>query len=206
MMSGVILAGGDHLSMNGVNRAFLVMEGETLIERQIREMGRCCSEITIVTNDPRPFLRTVDRDIRIITDYFVGKGLLSGMHAGLALSKYDRVWLLGCHMPFPSAEAARYLNTHMREGIDAVIPCMKSGAYPLHAIFNRVGAAARIEKLLKSGYFSKTALLNALNWRKVEESTLTGAGIDGRFVHSLRTKEDYDRLAGHSIGTKLPQS
>lgn len=193
MMSGVILAGGNHPRMNGRNRAFLEVDGEIMLHRQIREMQACCSEITIVTNDPQPFLRVVDRDIRIITDYFIGHGLLSGMHAGLALARQRHVWLLGCHMPFPSADAARLLLSHLQEGADAIIPWVKGKAYPLHGVYDR-SSAEPIEKLLKGGYSSKTALLNQIKWQKGSEWLFQENGIPSGFVQSIQTEEDYERM------------
>lgn len=198
MMSGVILAGGNHPHMNGRNRAFLEVEGEMMLHRQIREMQACCSEITIVTNDPQPFLRVVDRDIRIITDYFIGHGLLSGMHAGLALAKHRHVWLLGCHMPFPSAAAAMLLLSQLQEGSDAVIPWVKGKAVPLHGVYDRASAEP-IEKLLKGGYSSKSALLSQLRWQKGSEWLWNEHAIDSGFVQSIQTMEDYERIVRSAI-------
>ncbi|REK77869.1 molybdenum cofactor guanylyltransferase [Paenibacillus paeoniae] len=192
-MSGVILAGGNHPRMNGRNRALLEVDGEAMILRQIREMQTCCSEITIVTNDPQPFLRVVDRDIRIITDYFIGQGLLSGMHAGLALAKHRHVWLLGCHMPFPSASAALLLLSRLQEGMDAVLPWVKGKAIPLHGVYDR-SSTEPIEKLLKGGYSSKSALLSEMNWHKGSEWILNEYGIDSGFIQSIQTMEDYERM------------
>lgn len=193
MLSGVILAGGDHQSIGGRNRAFLVVQGQTLLERQIREMRTCCDDITIVTNDPQPFLRSVDRDIRIITDYITGKGLLSGMHAGLALSKHRNVWLLGCHMPFPSAAAAGLLLSHIREDMDSVLPWVRGDAHPLHGVFDRA-CADRIEKLLNNGYSSKSALLQNLNWLKLDESHFESQNIGCQFIKSIRSEAEYLRI------------
>lgn len=67
MLTGIILAGGDHQRMEGENKALLPIYGELLIQRQIREMESICDEIIIVTNDPKPFLRVVDVSVRIIT-------------------------------------------------------------------------------------------------------------------------------------------
>ncbi|GKU78847.1 molybdenum cofactor guanylyltransferase [Paenibacillus sp. L3-i20] len=193
MMSGVILAGGNHNGINGTNRAFLVVDGETLLQKQIREMQSCCNEITIVTNDPQPFLRTVDRNIRIITDYFTGNGLLSGMHAGLSLSQNNDVWILGCHMPFPSSDAAKLLLTYKHEGVEAVIPWVNGKSQPLHGIYDR-SCAARIGSLLNSGSYQVSALLNRLRWSKISEPPFEEHGIGCHFVQSIRTEGDYARL------------
>ncbi|MWC29901.1 molybdenum cofactor guanylyltransferase [Paenibacillus sp. MMS18-CY102] len=193
MLSGVILAGGDHQATKGENRAFLELDGETLLQRQIREMGSCCSEITIVTNEPRPFLRAVDREIRIITDSFAGKGMLSGIHAGLSLSKNHKVWILGCHMPFPSAGAAQLLAAQKQEGIEAVLPWINNRAYPLHGIYDR-SCADKIGALLGGGNMRAASLLHTLRWSEVYEPAFAEHGIDSRFVESIHATKDHERL------------
>ncbi|EFM12206.1 molybdopterin-guanine dinucleotide biosynthesis protein A [Paenibacillus curdlanolyticus YK9] len=193
MLSGVILAGGSHHATNGENRAFLVLDGETLLERQIREMSSCCSEITIVTNDPRPFLRAVDREIRIITDSYAGKGMLSGIHAGLSLSKNRHVWILGCHMPFPSADAALLLAAQKPEGAEAVMPWINSSAHPLHGIYDR-SCVDKVGTLLDGGSMKVSALLHTLQWSEVYEPVFTEHGISSRFIESIHDAQDHERL------------
>lgn len=193
MLSGVILAGGAHRGMKGENRAFLVVNGQTLIERQIREMKSCCSEITIVTNEPQLFLKSVDREIRIITDYYAGKGLLSGMHAGLALAKNRHVWLLGCHMPNPSANAAKLQLSHMHEGTDAVLPVIRGAAYPLHGIYDRSNAE-RIGRLLDGGITDVSLFIRQTNRVELTEFDFEEQGISREFVRSIHTQADYRNL------------
>ncbi|MCR2804049.1 molybdenum cofactor guanylyltransferase [Paenibacillus soyae] len=185
MLSGVILAGGNHRDLQERHPSFVTIDGETILERQIREMKSCCSDITVVTNHPELFLRAVDRDIRIITDYYSGRGYLSGMHAGLSLAKRQDVWVLGCHMPYASADAARFLESCKQEGMHAVIPWLDHRAQPLHGIYDR-SSAEWIEKMLCVGGSDVGELLRKLNWREVAEGEFAGQGIDTRFIRKLR--------------------
>lgn len=194
MLSGVILAGGNHRWMQGENRAFLQLEGRTLIERQIAEMRAYCSEITIVTNDPKPFLRSVDRDIRIITDYYRITGILSGMHAGLSLAQNRHVWVIGCHLPYPSAAAAMLQLEHMGEGVEAAIPVIHDNAFPLHGIYDR-SCANRICEQLTGGNAHIGAFLASLKRVELNESDFRAHGVDTRFVQTIRTMEDYRMIS-----------
>lgn len=184
MLSGVILAGGNHRDLGERHPSFATIEGQTILERQIREMRTCCSDITVVTNHPELFLRAVDRDIRIITDYYLGKGYLSGMHAGLSLAKRQDVWVLGCHMPYPSADAAAFLQACKQEGVQAVIPWLDRRAQTLHGIYDR-SCAERIEKMLCVGGSEIGDLLSGMNWREVAEDEFSGQGIDTGFIRKL---------------------
>ncbi|MBB3110968.1 molybdopterin-guanine dinucleotide biosynthesis protein A [Paenibacillus phyllosphaerae] len=200
MLSGVILAGGGHAATQGENRAFYELEGQMLIHKQIREMQACCSEVTIVTDQPGAFLRAVDRSIRIISDYYPVSGPLSGMHAGLALAKNRHVWLLGCHMPFPSAAAAKLLHERKLEGMDAIFPWIGDAPHPLHGIYNR-DCAGRLEALLSQGCTTKADLLKAISWQHMEEAELREHGIDGGFVSAIQSKADWERLSAERGAT-----
>ncbi|WP_248926028.1 molybdenum cofactor guanylyltransferase [Paenibacillus hamazuiensis] len=194
MLSGVILAGGPNRRMGGENKAFLLVDNKTIVERQIREMKKGCSEIIIVTNDPAPFMKTVDRSIRIITDYIPGKGPLSGMHAGLTLAKNRNVWVVGCDMPFISIQAAMLLLEKKEEGVEAVIPFVNHISYPFHGVFDK-SCVLHILALLDQGEQELSRLLKTIVWRELSEAEFHRCGIDCRFVKSIDTRHDYDELA-----------
>ncbi|MFC4102261.1 molybdenum cofactor guanylyltransferase [Paenibacillus xanthanilyticus] len=200
MLSGVILAGGEHAATQGENRAFYELEGQMLIQKQIREMQACCSDITIVTDQPGAFLRVVDRSIRIISDYYPGSGPMSGMHAGLALAKNRSVWLLGCHMPYPSAAAAKLLWERQTGGIDAILPLVEGAPHPLHGIYDR-DCASQLEALLSQGSTTKADLLETIRWKPLEEAEFRSRGISSRFVRAIQSSEDWARIAADQAET-----
>ncbi|UVI27546.1 molybdenum cofactor guanylyltransferase [Paenibacillus spongiae] len=193
MLSGVILAGGDNRGMEGKNRALLKLGSKTFLERQLNEMRKCCNDLIIVTNDPFPLMRSVDRGVRIITDYYPGKGALSGMHAGLSLAKNTHTWVVGCHMPYISATAAQLMLTSMKEDCDAAIPRVAHCLTPFHGIYEK-RCSEIIGGLLDSGYETMTSLLNELQWCEMEESLFQGRPIDSRFVTEVHTYVDYERV------------
>jgi molybdopterin-guanine dinucleotide biosynthesis protein A len=188
--------------MKGVNKAFLVLDNITFIERQISEMRKCCTDITIVTNDPNPFLKSVDRGIRIITDYFPGKGPLSGMHAGLTLAKQPNVWVVDCGMPFISSKAAELLLERKQEGFEAVIPWINKSAHPLHGIYDRSRAAV-IGSMLEQGNTTFSSLLKKLLWIELHAPVFEGKGIDCRFVKAIKTTDDYEKLLAWHESLKM---
>ena len=110
MLTGIILAGGDHKRMGGEEQSTSTYLWRATHTTQIREMESICDEIIIVTNEPKPFLRVVDVSVRIITDFVSGKGPLGGLHAGLSLAEHDEAWVVGCDMPSISAQAARFMQ------------------------------------------------------------------------------------------------
>jgi molybdopterin-guanine dinucleotide biosynthesis protein A len=193
MLTGLILAGGPSRRMEGENKAFLLLDNQRMIERQIEEMKNGCSELIIVTNDPDPYLKIVDRSIRIITDYFPGKGPLSGMHAGLTLAKNRNVWVVGCDMPFLSAIAAKMLLQEKDEGIEAVIPSINGTIYPFHGVYDKSCVPHIIAALDQEGQELRY-LLKKILWRELHEAEFAQRGIDCRFVKSIDTRQDYEAL------------
>lgn len=190
MLSGIILAGGDSLRMSGENKSLLTLGDETIILRQIRIMRELCNEIIIVTNTPKAFLRVVDASVRIITDYLPGKGPLSGMHAGLTLSRNGSAWVVGCDMPFLSPAAAELMLRKKRGGLDAVIPWFQGVMHPLHSVYDR-DCASHIWTLLKNQDIQLSSLRKGLLWQEAVESEFQAAGIDCSFVTAIKTRDDY---------------
>ncbi|MFC0391277.1 molybdenum cofactor guanylyltransferase [Paenibacillus mendelii] len=197
MLSGIILAGGDNRGMEGKNRALLELGSKTFLERQLSEMRKCCNELIIVTNDPFPFMRVVDREVRIITDFYPGNGAVGGIHAGLALAKNPYIWVVGGHMPFISAAAAQLMLASMADGCNAAIPSVANRVYPLHGLYKKQ-CCESIERLMDTGSTSIAALLDALQWCEAGENVFQMNQIDCRFVVEVHTLVDYERLVRES--------
>lgn len=194
MLTGIILAGGDHQRMGGENRALLPIGGELLVHRQIHEMGKICDEIIIVTNEPKPFLRAVDTSVRIITDFISGKGPLGGMHAGLSLMVNDTAWVVACDMPFLSSRAAEVMKQFMDDfAFDAVVPRISGRLEMLHALYNKKTADS-IRLLLNTGDQRLEQLLHFLQWSDMDEDQFEVHGVAPSFNATIKTKDDYEQL------------
>lgn len=194
MWSGIILAGGPNRRM-GEPKALLQLGGETMVARQVRVMRSVCNEIIVVTNDPIPYLRVLDRDVRIITDYYKGgRGPLAGMHAGLMLASHPHAWIASCDLPYLNAEAAAVLRGALRAGrVQAAVPNVNGGLYPLHGVYDRT-CAAHAARLIEQGETAASALLREVAWTEVRETDFAEKGIPSRFVVTLNDKRDYEAV------------
>jgi len=83
-ITGIILSGGKNSRM-GVNKAFLELDGQRLIDKILDIYKNIFSEIIIVANDPLSY--TEFSDTIIVTDIYKGKGPLGGIYTGLFYSK-----------------------------------------------------------------------------------------------------------------------
>lgn len=193
MLTGVILAGGQK-TIEGMNRALLPFGHETLVERQARTMKKLCSEVILVTNDPRAFLPILGDTVRIITDYVLGKGVLSGMHAAFNLTNNENLWVVGCGMPFISPRAAQLILNQKRESRSiAAIPKLEGRHYPLHGIYDK-STIEYIIKLLDLDEFSAHRLLDVIRFSSVEKELFRQEGIPLDFVKGINSSEEYTEV------------
>jgi molybdopterin-guanine dinucleotide biosynthesis protein A len=200
MLTGIILAGSDSKRINDGKRSLLMLGEEVLIQRQVRIMRSICSEVIIVTNNPRDFLKKVDESVRIITEYIPNKGPLSGMHAGLMLSRNQNAWIVSCDMPFLSPEAAQLMLKQKLEGIEAIIPWVNNFVHPLHGIYDR-NCARHIETLLMKEETDLPKLLKVLIWQEAVESQYQAAGIECGFTKTIKTINECELALPFPCGT-----
>jgi molybdenum cofactor guanylyltransferase len=203
MLTGVILAGGKNRSMKGAAKALLTFSEEKLIERQVREMKLLCQEVIVVTNEPRLFLPILGSSVRIITDFFSGKGPLAGMHAALSLSAYSHVWVVGCDMPFISADAADLIWKSKRvSDVEALIPSIEGKLQPLHGIYDKRCRDA-CALLLQRGETRVHEIFKHVRWEEIPDRLLAEQGISTKFAMNINTQLEYEQALEqviHSAG------
>lgn len=194
MLTGVILAGGDHSRTGGANKALLPLGGKLMIHRQIEEMSTLCKEIMVVTNKPRDFLGILNPETRLITDFRKGFGLFSGLHAALSLARTEYLWVVGCDQPYISSAVASRLHTIALKGkADAVLPALDGHPQYLHGIYNKA-----CRETLEENMDAQTANLlsgKRLKVRHVSEEEFERYGLPIHIHHSFKTPEQYVELA-----------
>jgi len=194
MLTGIILAGGNHPHRIEKKNAHTCSD-ELLIQQHIREMNTLCSEVIVVTNNPRPFLRIVDPTVRIITDFIPDKGPLGGMHAGLTLMQHEAAWVVACDLPSISVKAAAYMK-RMRENrsLDAVIPRTDAGLEMLHGIYSKSVANA-VKCQLNTGDQRLEQLLHYVRWAEADVQPFTELDSGTSILHglSLNNREEHQK-------------
>lgn len=183
-MTGAILAGGKHGGEPWAMRVLTEVDGEALIDRQIRTMRELCREIIVVTDTPRPLLKALDASIRIITDYHTERGPLGGIHAALYLAKYEKIWIAACELPNLSAAAARKLWEHRTPAARAVIPIVRSQPIALHGIYDKSCAEA-VNRQLMMNQTSLDAFLGRIEWQGVPADEWLADPDIGDFTRKL---------------------
>jgi len=177
MYSVAILAGGDARRFGGRDKSALVVEGRTILDRQI-------DELSAVTND----LRVIRRE----DDLVPGCGPLGGLHAALSAALGDAVFVIACDMPYVTAPFAAHLLS-LAGDADIVVPRTERGYHPLCAVYGRaclpVVARRIAERRLKM-----LELLDEMRIHEVTADDLRRFGNCDRLLANVNTPAEYANL------------
>ncbi len=186
---GVILAGGKSVRM-GQNKALLPYHGKPLIESVYQSMAELFDKIVMVTNTPQEYAFL---PCPKIPDQYVGMGSLAGIHAGLSWSPEERIFVVGCDMPFMDQELVRWLALQLGDET-ALVPASPGGYEPLHAFYAR-SALPFLEEALRTDRKKIIDLLDLMQARIIPAKEIAAVSPDFRSFVNLNTPEDYrDRL------------
>ncbi|OPY89492.1 MAG: putative molybdenum cofactor guanylyltransferase [Syntrophus sp. PtaU1.Bin208] len=184
-MTGIILSGGKSSRM-GINKAFLEIDGDRLIDRTVSLFKELFSEVILVTNEPLLYL---DQDVALVTDIYKRKGPLGGLYAGLYYASFDYAFLCACDMPYLNVEFIRYMMGKVA-GYDVVIPETSEGYFPLHAIYSR-RCLPTIKNLLERGDRLKVVgVFKGMRVLTIPEPVIRSYDPDGRMFLNINTEQD----------------
>ncbi|MCY9660723.1 molybdenum cofactor guanylyltransferase [Paenibacillus chondroitinus] len=196
MMTGVILAGGLNRRMGGRSKALLPVQDQPLLLRQLTEMSRICNQMIVVSNEPEAFqlllaTNSIPMNVQWVSDIYIQKGPLSGIHAAAQAVTEEFMWIVGCDMPFISSEAAEAMRQLCQEAnVDAVIPVIDGKVHPLHGIYSRlVGSEAEV--LLKQEQYRLMGLLDHIDWLPAENAFFEKLNLPSKFVTNVNTPDEY---------------
>jgi len=187
-VAGVILAGGKSSRM-GQNKALLPYNGKPLIASIYRTMTELFEQVAIVTNNPEEydFLPCPK-----IPDIHVSMGSIAGIHAGLQWSPEERIFVIGCDMPFLEKELVRHLAA-LSIGENGVVPCTPAGLEPLHAIYSK-RLLPLLDEALKSDRKRIIDLVELMEAKVIPAEEIAAVSPQFRSFINLNTPEDYNAL------------
>ena len=180
----VILAGGRSRRM-GQCKAELVLGGETLLARTVRQLADC-SELWLSANDPK---LAEGLPVRLAVDRYPGAGPLAGLEAVLSAAVCDALVCVPCDLPNLTADVPRMLAERFSPELDALVLADSGGRlHPLCGVYHRRALPA-IRRQLEQGERRVLDLLPHLRWAR-----LSGV-VPDRVLYNLNTPEDLLRLS-----------
>jgi molybdopterin-guanine dinucleotide biosynthesis protein A len=207
MHSAAILAGGQATRFGGRDKSALLVDGRTILDRQIAELAPLTADLLIVgshsTGDVAPQLidRSPERAApRFVSDIVPGCGPLGGLHAALTEARGDALFVVACDMPYVTSPFIAYLLS-LAGDADIVVPQSEGGYHPLCAVYTRAclePAAAR----LAGRRLNMRELVAGMRTRVVPVEDIRRFGDPDRLLANVNTPAEYaglEALQGHKL-------
>ena len=207
MHSAAILAGGQATRFGGRDKSALLVDGRTILDRQIAELAPLTADLLIVgshrTGDEAPQLidRRPERAApRFVSDIVPACGPLGGLHAALTEARGDALFVVACDMPYVTSPFIAYLLS-LAGDADIVVPQSERGYHPLCAVYTRAclePATARLaDRRLKM-----RELVAGMRTRVVPVEDIRRFGDPDRLLANVNTPAEYaglEALQGHKL-------
>lgn len=183
-LTAFILAGGRSTRM-GTDKAFVALDGRTLLARALDLVRSLTSDVRIVGDSGKfsPFASVVE-------DLFPGCGPLAGIHAALRSSQTDLNLILAVDVPFVTAALLQYMLGRARDSSATVtVPRTSQGWQPLCAMYRR-NFASIAGKALRAGHYRIDPLFSEAGVEVISEVELQSAGFSPDFFANLNSPDD----------------
>jgi molybdopterin-guanine dinucleotide biosynthesis protein A len=188
--TGIVLAGGESERM-GRDKRRLEVGGQTLLARTLARLRPLVDEVLVVVRE-RGELPPVDA--RIVTDRYPGKGVLAGVHAGLAAARAPWAYVLAGDMPLLNADLLRAMAALADDDCDVVVPRWRGELEPLHALYRPAACAPAAEAALQENRRRIIAFYPYVRVREIDEATVTQIDPKGRSFFNVNTSKEWHRL------------
>lgn len=188
--SAFILAGGRSTRM-GTDKAFVLLEGRTLLIRALDVARSLTSEVSVV-GDPAKFASFAS----VVDDLFPGCGPLAGIHAALRSSETDLNLILAVDMPFVTPALLGYMLGRAKDADHSMVtvPLTTRGWQPLCAIYHR-DFASIAERALRARHYKVDALFAEAGVQIISELELQSVGFAPDLFSNLNTPADLANAA-----------
>jgi molybdenum cofactor guanylyltransferase len=187
-VSGFVLAGGASRRM-GRPKQGLMLDGETMLERQCRLLSGVCCSVAVLGFRENPANHTFPA----FEDTIPGHGPLGGIYTGLSVTRTEYNLFLGCDLPFMKAGFLRLLCRRAVEtGAGVTVPiCGRADYQPLCAVYRR-RVRGIIRATLLRGENQTTAFYSGVRCEFIGLQDVARAGFGRWIFTNMNTPADYE--------------
>ena len=172
----------------GAEKAFLMLEGRTLLERTL-ELARMVAEEVQIVGAREKF----ETFAPVVEDRYAGRGPLGGIHAALSASSSELNLILAVDLPFLEKRFLEYLLAEARAAKAVVtVPRAGGGFQPLCAVY-RQEFQQLAEQALAAGRNKIDTLFAQTKVRIIEEDELQRFAFSPAMFDNLNTQEEWER-------------
>ena len=172
----------------GRDKAFLELEGRTLLERTLEILRWLTDDVRIV--GPKGKFSSYGT---VIEDKYRDRGPLAGIHAALAATQRELNLIVSVDTPFVDPEFLRFLVDKSREA-QTLVALARVGEklQTLCAVYRR-GFAPYAEQALERGDNKIENAIGSLTIALINEDEMRKFAFDPAMFDNLNTPEDLDR-------------
>jgi molybdopterin-guanine dinucleotide biosynthesis protein A len=168
-IAGIILAGGLGTRMGYSKKAFIEINGRTIIDRLLSVYRPIFREIIIAAREKDDFR---DMGFTVALDRFDARSSLTGIHAGLTKMTTSHGFFSACDAPFLQAGLVESLLSKVTPDADVIIPLKEDGyREPLCAVYSK-RCLKFIEAQLKRDDYKIIQFFEHVNVKEVPVSQL----------------------------------
>jgi len=192
-LTGVVLAGGSNRRFP-VLKGLMKVQGERIVERNIRLLKGFFRDVLISTNYPEKYFYTGEM---MIGDLYPSIGPMVGIFSALLNAEVDGIFVVACDMPFVKRGLVEYL-LEMESDKPVVLCSFNNRIHPLLGIYKK-DAISYIEDSIRGGVTEMMKLIDDINVEVVSDEDIKSIDSDGRSFVNINTPEDYEKFIGGSI-------
>jgi molybdopterin-guanine dinucleotide biosynthesis protein A len=191
--SAVILAGGLNTRMGGRNKAFLKLDGETLLNRILTTLESIFKEIILVARDARDY---GEQPCRVVEDIIDVRSSLTGVHAGLSNTTNEYIFAVPCDAPFLMPALVRLMLNEIDGQSDVIVPVYDQHYEPLCAVYGR-RCLPKVEALLGRGDLTIYHLYDHIRLKTIPAEQIRQADPLMASFFNVNTPEAYKAAQKH---------
>ncbi len=206
MHSAAILTGGQATRFGGRDKSALMVDGRTILDRQIATLAPLTDDLLIVGAHRTAGARGVQPSDagpegiapRFVPDIVPGCGPLGGLHAALTEARGDALFLIACDMPFVTPAFVAHLLS-LAGDADIVVPQSEHGYHPLCAVYTRA-CLEPVAARLANRRLKIRDLVTDVRTRVVAIEEIRRFGSPDRLLANVNTPAEYadlEALQGH---------
>jgi molybdopterin-guanine dinucleotide biosynthesis protein A len=196
-VAAAILAGGKARRLGGTVKSTLVLDGSTIIDRQLAALRLVADPIFVVAPDPAPF---ASLGLRVVPDVVPDCGALGGIYTAIVSSPCPRTLVIAGDLPFLSVALLERLVRNTLA--DVVVPRGPRGFEPLCAVYS-IACAEPIRRRLEGGSLKAAILPEGVQVEEIGPEMLAAYDPDGLLFVNVNTPHDYERA--RDLIESLPQ-
>jgi len=187
----------------GIDKAQLIFQGQTFLERVVRHTRQACGQIVLV-GDIDFSKHNLPAEIVIAGDEQVGKGPLEGIRVGLKqlAKQFQHAFVTSCDVPLLRPELIGFLFEHIGDH-QAVVPIENSRVFGMTAIYQTELHQA-IEQRIANEQLRVSDLASAFATNRIDVESLKVIDPELDSLTNVNSAVDYLELLNR-FGLECPE-